>query len=249
MSKDLFSTQSDIYARYRPTYPAEMIDYILQFVHERDAAWDCATGNGQAALLLANHFRKVYATDISERQLSNAVKNDKIVYSTSAAEETSFPDKLFDLVTVAQGYHWFDFDKFEKEVHRVMKPSGVVAIWGYALVKADNEKIDDLIKAFYKDTVGRYWDPERKYVDDHYTTVPFPYGELPGRSFTINVEWTITDLAGYLNTWSSVQHYIRENSHDPVDPFIKELEKTGVPGKLKFQFPVFLRLGRVKPGS
>ncbi len=51
MAGDLFSTQSDLYAKYRPTYPVELIDYILSFVKEKNMVWDCATGNGQAAVL------------------------------------------------------------------------------------------------------------------------------------------------------------------------------------------------------
>ena len=55
MAKDLFSKQSESYAKYRPDYPPELFNYILQFVSERKSAWDCATGNGQAAALLARN--------------------------------------------------------------------------------------------------------------------------------------------------------------------------------------------------
>ncbi len=72
MSKDLFSKQAKDYAKYRPVYPKELFDHIFQFVEEKNIAWDCATGNGQAALALAQRFKKVIATDISEKQLSLA---------------------------------------------------------------------------------------------------------------------------------------------------------------------------------
>jgi len=58
MSKDLFSNQASTYARYRPVYPKELYNYILKFVTEKNMAWDCATGNGQAALALAPYFKK-----------------------------------------------------------------------------------------------------------------------------------------------------------------------------------------------
>jgi ubiquinone/menaquinone biosynthesis C-methylase UbiE len=73
MAKDLFSKQSDLYARYRPTYPKELYDHILSFVKEKNTAWDCATGNGQAAVVLADHFKKVIATDISAAQIEKAL--------------------------------------------------------------------------------------------------------------------------------------------------------------------------------
>ena len=133
MNKDLFSTQAAMYAKYRPAYPPALFEYILQFVSSHETAWDCATGNGQAALELAQHFRRVEATDISEAQILHAVKHPSINYSVSSAEHTDFPHRTFDLVTVAQAYHWFDFSAFEMEVKRVLKRSGVVAVWGYSL--------------------------------------------------------------------------------------------------------------------
>jgi SAM-dependent methyltransferase len=245
MSKDLFSKQSDIYARYRPGYPSEIIDYILQFVSGRHAAWDCATGNGQAALLLASHFQFVHATDISEKQLSNATQHSRIQYSISKAEKTPFQENSFDLITVAQAYHWFNFVLFETEVKRVLKPGGILAIWGYSLVVSDYMDLNKKLKAFYTETVGPYWDPERKYVDDHYRTIPFPYNELPPAEFTIEQQWNLDDLSGYLNTWSSVQHFIKANKYNPVDQLKADLTKIWPPeATIPFRFPLFLRLGR-----
>jgi len=105
MAKDLFSTQSDLYAKYRPTYPKELYDHILSFVKEKNTAWDCATGNGQAAVVLADHFKKVVATDISSAQIDKAVIKENIEYLVCPAESNPFTDNTFDLVTVAQAYH------------------------------------------------------------------------------------------------------------------------------------------------
>src|SRR3954468_4081905 len=102
MAKDLFSKQSDVYAKFRPTYPKELFEYILSFVQQRNSAWDCATGNGQAAVMLSDYFKNVEATDISEAQLANAVQKENINYRISPAEQTPFDDNTFDLVTVAQ---------------------------------------------------------------------------------------------------------------------------------------------------
>lgn len=246
MSKDLFSRQSDIYARYRPGYPLELIEYILRFVTSRNAAWDCAAGNGQAAVLLTNYFQSVQATDISEKQIANAQQHPRINYSIASAENSSFPDQSFDLITVAQAYHWFNFEAFEAEAKRVLKSDGIIAVWGYGLVTCDYDELNQLIKSFYQDTVGPYWDPERKYVDDHYRTIPFPFDELPGKEFFIEQSWNLEDLSGYFNTWSSVQHFIRAKSFNPVDELKSDLQKVW-PARdtLTFQFPLFLRLGRI----
>ena len=71
-SKDRFSEHAQAYSVFRPTYPKELYDFIFSHVQEFDAAWDCATGNGQAAFELAKKFKRVEATDISQSQLANA---------------------------------------------------------------------------------------------------------------------------------------------------------------------------------
>ena len=101
--KDHFSAVSQGYKKYRPEYPKELYDEILKLVKSRNACWDCATGNAQAALQLSKYFDYVYATDISENQITKAEQKDNIIYSVQRAEKTDFGDDQFDLITVAQG--------------------------------------------------------------------------------------------------------------------------------------------------
>jgi ubiquinone/menaquinone biosynthesis C-methylase UbiE len=246
MAKDLFSDQASLYAQYRPGYPRGLYEYIIQQVTNRQLAWDCATGNGQAAVELAQYFEKVIATDISQKQLQQAQPHEKITYSITTAEQTPFADNSFDCITVAQAYHWFKFDEFGKEVMRVAKPGAIVAIWGYSLVVCEDDAVNTLINTFYRDTVGAYWDKERRYIDEHYTTVPFPYEPLPEKEFHISVQWNRQQLAGYFNTWSSVQHFIKANQYNPVNELAVEIEKAWRDeGPKDFYFPLFLKLGRV----
>ena len=65
--KDNFSVESDKYARYRPSYPAEFFTYLETLIGNAENAWDCATGNGQVAEKIAPLFANVYATDISQQ--------------------------------------------------------------------------------------------------------------------------------------------------------------------------------------
>lgn len=246
MSKDLFSRQSNIYSLYRPVYPGALFEYILSFVKQRKLAWDCATGNGQAAIALAEYFDKVMATDSSEKQIQNAVPHSRVEYAVGRAERSSFPDQCFDLITVAQAYHWLNAAEFSAEVRRVLKPGGIIAIWGYNIPTSENEGLDELILFFYKETVGPYWDKERKFIDESYKTVLFDYDELPSRAFSIEVKWDVQHLTGYLNSWSAVQHYIDANAVNPVDVFLADFKNRWPGGeKLNFRFPVFLRLGIV----
>ncbi len=247
MPKDLFSAQSDVYAKYRPTYPAELYEYIFQFVKERSTAWDCATGNGQAAKVLANFFKTVEATDISEAQLSKAAKKENIHYQVSTAEQTPFPDNAFDLITVATAYHWLNWEAFYKEAARVGKQDAVVAVWCYYTCRTNDEAVNALYDRFYHDITGSYWDKERRFVDEKYETVSFDFDPLPVKNFVTELEWSKEQFLGYLSTWSSVQKYIKAYNVSPVALIEEELNSLWKNNDTKkVQFPLCLRLGRVK---
>ncbi|HVU96146.1 MAG TPA: class I SAM-dependent methyltransferase [Puia sp.] len=242
--KDNFSTGADQYALYRPTYPAAMFDFLLSLVPRRERAWDCGTGNGQVAVVLAQSFDRVEATDISAAQLASAAPHERVAYSVQPAEKTSFPDETFDLVTVAQAIHWFDFDAFYREVNRTIRPGGVLAIIGYNLPRLSSV-IDPVLDHFYRDVVGPYWDRERRYVDEEYRTVPFPYADIVAPAFAIEVEWNFEHLIGYLGTWSAVKHYRKANGEDPVAGVSAELRKFwGDEGVKKGRFPILLRVAK-----
>ncbi len=244
--KDNFSKQSREYSVFRPTYPDEAIAFILSQVTDKTTVWDCGTGNGQLAAKLSDSFLHVDATDISENQIANAVKKENITYQVVSAEEAPFQEKSFDLIKVAQAIHWFDFDKFYAKVRATLKPNGVLAVIGYNLMQID-EACDVVILHFYKDILGdKYWDKERKYLDEKYQTIPFPFHEIPAPEFAQKVSWTLDELTGYLNTWSAVQHYIKANGVNPVEDVRLQLQAIWREDEKKeVYFPTLLRIGKV----
>ncbi len=244
-TKDLFSRNAKSYATFRPTYPMDLFELIYSHCESNEVVWDCATGNGQAAKELALRFGRVQATDISTKQIENATKLDNISYSISQAESTSFADSSFDLITVAQAIHWFDFGLFYPEVVRVAKPNAVLAVWGYSLLHVD-PIIDGKLLDFYIKVVGPYWDKERRFVDEKYQTIPFPFQEIKSPEFTFSLEWTIDELQGYLGTWSAVQKFIDANQFNPVDELIETIRPNWKQGKRTVRFPLFLRLGIIR---
>ncbi len=246
MPKDLFSSQSKLYARYRPVYPQELFDYILEFVENRENAWDCATGNGQAARVLADHFENVEASDISEEQLKNAIRKMNIRYHHCPAEKTPFEENKFDLITVATAYHWLEADGFHKEATRVGKDKATIAIWAYNLFNSDEPVINSLIERFYYEIIHPYWDAERKHVETAYANVKFDFDLLPSKDFCIRLAWTKEHVTGYLQTWSAVQNFIKKNGQDPVELIQKEMDKAWNDTDVKvLQFPLFVKLGRI----
>jgi len=244
--KDNFSKQAHSYAKYRPGYPPELFDYILGFVKERNAAWDCGTGNGQSAKMLSDHFEKVFATDISQKQIDNAWQAPNIFYSVADEVHSGLPDETVSLVTVAQAIHWFNFEKFYTEVNRVAKPGAMLAVWTYSRLKISDE-IEPIITDYHFNTLGDYWDAERKYVDDKYVDIPFPFKEIETPEFKMELNWSLEDLEGYFNTWSALQKYVAAHSFNPVGDIIQKIAPYwGDATERKIIFPIHLRLGVIK---
>lgn len=244
--KDNFSRQSAQYKKFRPTYPIELIESLCLHAPSTDLAWDCATGNGQVAIQLSTKFNKVIATDISNAQIQKAPKKENIVYKIERSEDSSLETDSVDLLTVAQAIHWFDFEPFYAEAKRVLKKTGVIAIVGYSLFTTKNSKLDKLIRYFYKDIVGSYWDMERKYIDSGYATIPFPFEEFYLPQFEMKHRWSAEQLLGYLGSWSAVAHYWNATGTDPVNLIKDPLEKI-LDGKKKVEvrFEIIARYGKL----
>ncbi len=202
--------------------------------------WKRATGRGASQT-----FDRVEATDISANQLANAHLSSKITYSLQPAEQTNFPDSIFDLVTVAQAIHWFDFERFYQEVKRVTKPNALLVVVGYGGLKI-NPALDAVIGKFYQETLGTYWDYERRYIDENYQSIPFPFKELAVPAFESVLSWTFEHLVGYLKTWSAVKHFEQVHGYNPVDVISLSLAQAwGAEQVYSVRFPILLRVGKI----
>jgi SAM-dependent methyltransferase len=244
--KDHFSDHAVDYARYRPDYPAALYEFLAKVVKRHELAWDCGTGSGQAALGLTRYFDRVIATDPSAEQIQNAARHEKVSYFVAPAEQTEIPSHSVDLVTVAQAVHWFDMERFYQEARRVLKPDGMLAIWCYGLTRV-NPAVDKVVQHYYTNIVGPYWPPERRYIDEKYETIPFPFAELPTPEFYIKAEWDLNEFMGYLHTWSATRRFQQKNEQNPINIVHRLLAKTwGEPQtRQTVRSPLYLRLGKV----
>ena len=243
--KDHFSTRSADYAQFRPRYPVELFEYLAGIAPDRSRAWDCATGNGQAATGLARFFECVIATDASEKQIANAERDERIEYRVAAADQSELEARSVSLVTVAQALHWFDVDLFYDEVKRVLKPGGVLAIWCYNLFNI-SPAIDALVEDFYRNIVGPYWDPARHLVETGYRTVPFPFAELEAPKFQMEANWSLDHLLGYLRTWSATKGFVAARGFDPVIRLADQLAPLwgNAADRKTVRWPLSVRAGR-----
>src|SRR6266850_6416558 len=244
--KDHFSRLAAQYSAFRPAYPPAIFDYLAQLSSDRQSAWDCACGNGQATLALAERFHEVIATDASAQQLAAAPARPNVTYRVARAEESGIESQSLDLVTVAQALHWFDLGPFYGEVQRVLKPSGVLAVWTYGPLQVGGNGIDALFQDFYWNTVGPYWPPERRFVEAGYRGLAFPFAELSPPSFNMEERWDRAHLLGYLRTWSATARYAADQGVDPVEALEERLRPLWVDASStrKVTWPLALRAGR-----
>lgn len=242
--KDHFSVQAADYAKFRPRYPQELFDYLGSIAPSRHVAWDCGTGNGQAAVGLASVFDRVIATDASEKQIANAQSHEKVEYRVAPSENTAIRSETLDLITIAQALHWFDLNRFYPEVRRVLKNNGVFAASAYNLLHVE-PAIDEVVNRYYYEVVGPFWPPERKLVEQ-FADLPFPFHKVDPPKFEMTAQWNLDHLLGYLRTWSSTQRFITAKGSDPLEQIMDDLFSAwGKAGqKRRITWPLMLRIGR-----
>jgi SAM-dependent methyltransferase len=241
-----FAAEAEDYVHLRPTYPDNLFAFLATVVPARGAAWDCATGNGQAATHLAEYFDRVVATDESGEMIAQAPPEPGITYRVAEAEESGLEDGSVDLVTVASAIHWFDLERFYTEVNRVVKPGGAVAAWTYYTPEFGSA-VDAIIRRLAHDILGPYWDERLHYVVDEFHDLPFPFEPMEAPSFQTDMLWNMQDLLGYFETWSSSIKYREVNHESPTRLIEDDLARAwGDPQeKRDLHFPLYMRLGRV----
>jgi ubiquinone/menaquinone biosynthesis C-methylase UbiE len=250
--KDYFSKQANDYARYRPSYPHALFEFLADVAYAHEAAWDCATGNGQVALGLTPHFHRIYATDASETQIGQAFQHESIEYQVAPAEQTTLPARSIDLVTVGQALHWFKMEQFYEEVYRIGKPTSAIAVWCYGLIEIPTaaEPVREHLQAFH--TLTRpFWPPEITWIEQQYRTIPFPFQELSVPDLTMTAAWTVKELIGYLSTYSATHRLIEQHGIEPIAALFEQLTQSWGTTEVvhPIQWPLYMRVGRLSFSS
>ena len=208
--QDHFSGVAASYAASRPAYPPELYAFVARSAPATQRAWDCATGNGQAAVGLSEYFDEVHGTDASPQQIENAMPRPNISYSVQLSENTVFADDHFDAVTIAQALHWFDLDKFASELSRVLRPAGVTVAWTYGFFNVE-ERIDEIVRAYFFEPIEPFWPEESELAWSGYSGLELPFAPIDTPEFDLTFRWNLTELIGYLSTWSALNRYIEQH--------------------------------------
>lgn len=241
-----FSPFARQYAESRPKYPPELFKYLASLTDQHHLAWDCATGSGQAAVALAQHFERVIATDMSAEQVRHAAQHPRIEYRVTRSEESGIGDHSVNLVTVATAIHWFDLDSFYSEVERVVCPGGILAAWTYHGGYVD-PPFDHIFKHFYWEVVSSYFAQGARLVDDRYEDILLPGQAVEAPNFKVSAEWNFDQMIAFIYSWSGTQEYKRQRGEDPVDLIRDELLQIwgGRETLHTVRWPLYIKVSRV----
>jgi len=186
----------------------------------------------------------VLATDASRAQLDAAMPHPRVDYRQELAGETGLRSGSVDLTTAAQAAHWFELDGYYSEVRRVAAPGAVVALLSYGLPSLDGSP-DDVLRRFHIDVLAPHWPPQRRFVEEGYRTLPFPFAELRPPAFRMEVSWPVEAFLGYVETWSAVRKMEAAEGRGRIEDFRGELTHAWGTRARRIEWPLSLRVGRI----
>jgi SAM-dependent methyltransferase len=250
--QDHFSDRADAYAQFRPRYPTEFVDWLAAQSRRRARAgpltvWEAGCGSGQLTVRLSGRFDRLMATDASAEQLARAPALPGVEYRQARAEACGLPDASVDLAVSAQAAHWFDPSAYYREVRRVVRPGGLIAMAVYGALATGEPEMDRLTTHFHRQTLKEFWPPQRQHVDTLYQSLEFPFDAIPTPAFELRETWSLDQWLGYVETWSATAALARSGGRGTIDDFYRSIARLwGMPGTTRaIRWPLALRLGCV----
>lgn len=216
---EVFTDKSESYAKYRSSYPNEMIERIIEPFRSQDVikAADIGAGTGISSRLLANAGAQVTAVEPNQAMADAAEAHPNVNYVIAPAESTGLESNTFDIVASFQAFHWFHFKESLKEFNRILKPGGKLAlVWSYW--DETDEFTGEFIKLInkasskFEEKITPYDGFPSGYIKKWKIRLLWKLGWLPNfRSvnklqFEYNQHLKKSDLIGYAASQSFIKH-------------------------------------------
>ncbi len=249
-STQRFSDRVENYVRYRPSYPAALIDSLASRANltRESVIADIGAGTGILTKMLLPIAGRVHAVEPNaemraavEHNLSNQIGFQSI---NGTAETTSLPSGSVDLITAGQAFHWFDIPKTRAEFTRILKPEGLVAlIWNERLADATPFLIayDTLLKT---DSID-YDQVNHSRIDHDAIARFFSPGSFEEVTFTNEQRFDYVGLTGRALSSS----YVLNRDHPRHTRFFEKLHQIFDEhvdhGEVAFEYVTRLYLGRL----
>lgn len=152
-----FDGKSEIYSRYRPDYPVDIILLLKENAGFKDDSIiaDIGSGTGLFAKLFLRNGNTVYCVEPNSDMRNRAVRDigefNNCILVNGSAEKTTLPENAVDFIVAAQSFHWFDPVLAKKEFSRILKPGGFIA-----LVWNDRKELPEGINHDYEAICRKY---------------------------------------------------------------------------------------------
>jgi SAM-dependent methyltransferase len=174
-----FSRSAEAYERGRPRYPAAALELLLRRLPAGAAVLDLAAGTGVLTRPLLDAGLEVVAVEPVAEMRAALPASVRALEGT--AEAIPLPDASVDAVVVGQAFHWFDGRAALPEIHRVLRPDGLLALFWNRRVPDDrvNRAFDELVDPYRHDTPTHRHDAWRAAFDGTSLFVPISEHVLP----------------------------------------------------------------------
>jgi SAM-dependent methyltransferase len=244
-----FSDRVENYVRYRPGYPAEVLDTLRTEcgLEPSHIVADIAAGTGVFSRLFLENGNSVFAVEpnleMREMALQQLERFDRLVLVAGSAEETTLRSGSVDFVSAAQAAHWFDLPRAKAEFTRILRPDGwCVLVWNERNTEATPflRAYEQLLLAFGTD-----------YKDVRHERTTAMIGEFfapaaqQERSFQLRQEFDYEGLAGRLLSSS----YAPLQGHASHEPMMQELQRLfqrhSQQGKVAIEYRTRVFFGRL----
>ncbi|MCD6069197.1 MAG: methylase involved in ubiquinone/menaquinone biosynthesis [Bacteroidetes bacterium] len=254
-SENRFADRVDNYVKYRPSYPQEVVDLLLQknYIGRQAVIADIGSGTGiSAKLFLQNGFTVIGVEPnepmrgAAERLLEKELAEKKFISLNGTAEHTGIQNASVDLVIAAQAFHWFEQDKFKAECKRILKPGGHVAlIWNDRRTGTTDflKLYEEFLQMFAIDYAKvNHKNVQDKKVFDHF------FGENAYTEYTIE-SWQDLDLTGLRGRVLS-SSYMPNTGHSEYDHMMYVLRKIyqryQENNKVRLEYDTRIYIGTIK---
>lgn len=247
-STQRFTDRVSDYIKYRPSYPPEVIQTLVQKVglSANKTIADIGSGTGILTRQLLETGCQVYAVEpnaamraAAEESLGN---NPGFISSNATAENTSLPDQSLDGITAGQAFHWFDRLATKMEFRRILRPTGFIAlVWNNWYAGSSNFMNDyaKLLENWGTD----YQRVSRTNIDDAAIRQFFHPGTFEKFTFQTHQTFDFEGLEGRLLS-SSYTPQAGHPNHEPLIKGLKEIFNTHHQnGEIQFDYTTTLYLG------
>lgn len=147
---EMFNKAADYYDKYRPSYPKEIVDAIINETGIKDGSklLEIGAGSGKATELFAGKGFNILCIEPGEdlvRIGNDKFENDTIKFQCSRFEDYDFADQDWDVIFAAQAFHWVPQPQGYEKCASVLKNNGHLAVFWNMYITYDNAVDNELL--------------------------------------------------------------------------------------------------------